>query len=219
MGDETTVNNESGNTIQDKMSKVLNDDFSPIKTAGGILGIISSILPTIVFISIFIVVANLFIAICGAISIAIFLALINYFVHKSFSQLFFGLTGVIICAFWVWNTGQAKDFFALGILLNIVYMLVFIISMLFRIPIIGLIIEFVLHQSLSWRKNPLKYRTYANVTLLWIFMFALRTVVKVPLYFLSYLTTLAIAHIVLSVPLYVVILYFSWIMLKNTIKN
>ena len=51
----------------------------------------------------------------------------------------FGALGVAIAAYIAWQTGEAKDYFLLGIWMSLILALVFLASMLVRGPLVGVI--------------------------------------------------------------------------------
>lgn len=67
----------------------------------------------------------------------------------------------------------------------------------------------------AWRSDPALVRRYALATWLWVGMFALRLVVKIPLYFAAEVGWLGTAHLVLGVPLWGLVLYLTWVLVRR----
>ncbi|WP_125777771.1 DUF3159 domain-containing protein [Antribacter gilvus] len=66
----------------------------------------------------------------------------------------------------------------------------------------------------AWRDDPAKVRRYSIATWLWVGMFALRLAVKVPLYFAGDVAWLGTFHLVLGVPLWALVLFLTWVVVR-----
>ncbi|MEY3715421.1 MAG: hypothetical protein RL155_296, partial [Actinomycetota bacterium] len=79
-----------------------------------------------------------------------------------------GVIGVAICAWLSNRTGKAEDFYLPGLWTNAIYGAVYLVSILVRWPIIGLIIGPLLEENLRWRKDPVRTKVYMKATALWV---------------------------------------------------
>lgn len=210
------TSSEKNNTL---VSQILSEDFSFIKTSGGPIGILGSILPTFVFVISYIITKDFALPIILALVISVIFGIISFIFKKPISQIIFGILGVLVCGIWVYKTGRAENFFVLGLWTNLTYMFGLLVSVLVRLPLLGVLVETIFSSPFEWRKDPVKYRIYRNMTWLWIGMFALRLAVKTPLYMYGNLAWLGTAHIILSVPLYVLVVFVSWNMVKPIIRK
>jgi hypothetical protein len=70
----------------------------------------------------------------------------------------------------------------------------------------------------AWRDDPAKMRTYAIATWLWVGLFALRLAVKTPLYFAGDIAWLGTFHLLLGVPLWALVLYLTWYVVRGRQK-
>ena len=64
-------------------------------------------------------------------------------------QVLAGFFGVAVSAYVASRTGQAEDFFVIGIAINVVYGLAYLISILVRWPLLGLVM-FGMGMTLTW---------------------------------------------------------------------
>ncbi|UUY04900.1 DUF3159 domain-containing protein [Svornostia abyssi] len=126
-----------------------------------------------------------------------------------------GMAGLAISAFVVSRTGNAEDFFLPGLLLNGVYAAGYLISILVRWPLIGLILETAMQKGTAWRKDPTKLKLYSRVSWIWVAMFSLRLVVQVPLYFADAVAALGVARVAMGVPLFALAIYLSWLLIRE----
>jgi hypothetical protein len=109
---------------------------------GGWRGMIDATLPTVAFI-----VANaiggLRIGIWTALGVAVLVFLLRIVRRESIQQGISGLIGVGVAVAIAAASGQARDFFVLGILRNAAIGVVLLGSILFRWPLVGVIAEFL----------------------------------------------------------------------------
>jgi len=67
----------------------------------------------------------------------------------------------------------------------------------------------------AWRKDPELVRRYTLATWFWAGLFAVRLAVKVPLYFADSVGWLGTAHLVLGVPLWGLVLWLTWVVVRG----
>lgn len=127
-----------------------------------------------------------------------------------------GFVGLALAAVLAARSGQAEDVFLLGILTNIGYGVAYLVSILVRWPLLGLLVGFVTGQGTSWRKDTRQFRAYMLASALWVGMFALRLAVQVPLYLAGedHLGWLATARLAMSWPLFLLVAYLSWVIIR-----
>lgn len=67
----------------------------------------------------------------------------------------------------------------------------------------------------AWRKDAELVRRYTLATWFWAGLFAVRLAVKVPLYFADSVGWLGTAHLVLGVPLWGLVLWLTWVVVRG----
>ncbi|MEN5072445.1 DUF3159 domain-containing protein [Isoptericola cucumis] len=67
----------------------------------------------------------------------------------------------------------------------------------------------------AWRRDPDLVRRYTLATWFWAGLFAIRLAVKVPLYFAGDIGWLGTAHLVLGVPLWGLVLWLTWAVVRG----
>jgi hypothetical protein len=182
---------------------------------GGPLGIAESAAPAVVFIIAYSVAGQepTTSAIIAAVVGAVF-ALGRIARKETIQFALAGLAGLAISAFVVSRTGKAEDFFLPGLLLNGVYAGGYLISILVRWPLIGLILETAMQKGTGWRQDPSKMRLYSRVSWIWVALFTLRLIVQVPLYLADAVTALGVARVAMGVPLFALAIYLSWLLIR-----
>jgi hypothetical protein len=125
-----------------------------------------------------------------------------------------GLGGLALSAYVVSRTGKAEDFFLPGLLANAGYAAAYLISIIVRWPLLGIILAALRGGDMSWRKDPEAVRSYSRASWVWVGLFSLRLAVQLPLYLASALTALGIARIAMGIPLFAIGIWLSWLILR-----
>jgi hypothetical protein len=184
---------------------------------GGPLGIAETVSPALIFVIVYTAAGNDIktSAIC-AVAVALVLGVARIVRRQTPIYALSGVIGVAISGYIAQRTGKAENFFLLGFLLNIGYAGAFLISMAVRWPLVGVLVSALSKSDYSWRQDPVLMKAYQRATAVWAILFLLRLVVQLPLYFADALVALGAARIGMGVPLFVVGIWFSWLLLRNT---
>ncbi|MDP9094902.1 MAG: DUF3159 domain-containing protein [Actinomycetota bacterium] len=177
-----------------------------LDSIGGWSGSVITAIPPVVFVIVN-TTAGLRAAIISAVGSAGVLAGYRLMRRQPVLQAVTGLIGVVVAAVIAVRTGQARGYFLLGIWSSFVYAGVFIISMLARRPIIGLLWEFLdptpAPDGTRWHRRPALLRAYLLATGIGMAMFAARGIVQLSLYHRNATGWLAFARISMGFPLYI----------------
>jgi Protein of unknown function (DUF3159) len=172
-----------------------------VESIGGWRGLLDSGLPVVVFV-IANALAGLQPAIWAAIGAGVVLFAIRLVLRQTVQQALSGFFGILIAAFIASRTGEAKGFFLLGIWASFVYAGVFLVSVLARWPLVGLIWEYVDGRDIgtSWRRDRPLMRVYTACTLMLVLVFLARALVQRYLYDQDLTGWLAFARIAMGYP-------------------
>ena len=111
-----------------------------------------------------------------------------------------------VSAVLVLVTGDANSNFIPGFFINGIYGLVFLVSVVIRRPLVGVVTGLLTSDS-GWGSDPARRRAATWLSLLWVALFAVRLVVELPLFLAgTKVVELGIARIVLGLPLYSIVL-------------
>ncbi len=192
---------------------IASEQLNLLTAVGGWRGIIESVVPTLLFLVLYVVMGDYIIPAIITLGMCILPIVIRLLQRISPAPAISGLLAMLLSVFLAWRTGEASNIFLFGILVNAVYAVVLLLSVLFKYPLFGVIIGFIKGESLAWRKE-LRLRelkvVYYQITLLWIAVFTLRLIVQVPIYFAHNVSLLGVTKIAMGLPLFAVALWFSW---------
>jgi len=167
---------------------------------GGVPGIIASTIPVAVFVVVNIV-STLQPALIAALASGVAIALWRIVRKQPLQPAVSGLFGVGIAAFIAYRTGEARGFYLPGLIYSAVLGLAFLVSVLVRWPLAGVIWHGINGDGQSWRRDPRLLRAYTWASLLWTLVFAARLVVQGLLYNADATTWLGIARLAMGYPL------------------
>jgi hypothetical protein len=127
-----------------------------------------------------------------------------------------GLIVVGVSALLAGSTGHAVDFYLTAVLLQAGGGVVFLVSMLVRWPVIGLVMGAVRGEGLAWRRDRRQRRRYYVCTAVFLAKFTIATAVLVPLYLAGTVIPLGIAATLLGgAPAAGVCVYLCWRILRK----
>jgi hypothetical protein len=189
--------------------------FSLHEATGGPLGIAEATLPFVAFTIVWTatgkdVAAGAIVAVAIAAVLAGWRILRRETVQFAIS----GLIGVAFGAFVAARTGEAKNFFLPGILINAGSCLAYLISIAVRRPLIGLFAAALTGEGRRWYEDPVHRRLYTRASWIWVGLFAFRLCIQLPLYLTDSVGVLAVARVVTGLPLFALGLWFTYLMLK-----
>ena len=232
MSDQSPQHEPEHPNTDDLVEEVVADTAVLANAIGGVRGAVDSGLPSVVFLAIyFLQDHNLREAIYAALGVGIVLAVISLLQRKSLQQVFSGLIGLAISAYITAKTGAAQNFFLPGIIRNGAYGLVFLISIWLRRPILGYFfsllrtsesmkeaaktgLEATKTSTYRWQDDDVQLRKYSTVTWIWTLMFLGRFLIMYPLWLAEATGALGVVSVVLGYPLFALVIYFSYRILK-----
>lgn len=206
--------------LQDSNGEISITKQSLLTAVGGSLGIIESVLPALLFVSVLAISKNTVAAVFAAVGVSAFFLVLQIIRKKPVTQAIAGAVGIAISAFLpLREGGQPEDYFIQGFITNAVYLAVILISVLVRWPIIGVLVGFLTGQGSAWRIDKSKTRRFQAATLVWVGLFSSRLLVQLPLYFAHATEALGIARIAMGVPLYALCIWFTWLLVRSVLTQ
>lgn len=184
---------------------------------GGKQGVLDIGLPSMVFVAAYLISGqNLPIAIWSSVGVAAVLTVIRLVRRDSVQHALGGLVGVAVAAFAAAKTGDAANYYLPNLLMTVGYAAAFGISLAIRWPLLGAALGVVFGEGTAWRRAPDRRRAYTLATWLWFGMFLLRIAVLAPLWAADQLVALGVGRLILGYPLYLLVIWLSWRVIKQT---
>ena len=184
---------------------------------GGRRGTLESALPSVVFVSAYLISSSLGLALGLALAVAAVLAVLRLLRREKPVRVLAGLAGVAIAAVVAARTGNAADYFLPSLLANVASALVWAASIVARWPLLGVIIGFAIGQRTAWRQDPDLVRAYSNASWIWAGSFLVRAGVNTPLYLTDNLLGLGISRVALGFPMVLLVIAGSWWAIRRSL--
>ena len=188
---------------------------SLLDAVGGRLGVAESAVPAAAFVVTYTVSGqDTRSAVIAAVALGVIFAVARIVRGQTVQYALAGLGGLALSAYVVSRTGKAEDFFLPGLLANAAYALAYLVSILVRWPLLGVILSALRGGDMSWREDPKAIRSYSRASWIWVALFSLRLAVQLPLYLAGALTALGVARIAMGIPLFAIGIWLSWLVLR-----
>lgn len=203
------------------------ETFSVSATVGGWRGVMEGAVPTAVFVVVLALApSRLPVALGASLAVSGLALVARVLQRQTLTQVLSGAVLALVSAAWAWRTGQARDFYATGLLINAVWLAACLVSLAARWPLVGLAVgawqaaEAGTDGWGTWRRDPSlrqARRRYTLATWLLGAMFALRLAVEVPLYLAGgqAASALGIARLALGLPLFATTVWFIWLLVRS----
>ena len=198
-------------------------DFSVIDAIGGPRGVVESMLPGFVFVVMFVITSDLRSTVMVSAVLAAVQVMARLVQRQSVMGALSGLVSVAICLVWAWHSHEARNYYMFGFITNAVYIVLLGISLIARVPGLGLVVEFI--RSLpterfgdwfhGWMNDKSLKRAYMAITALWVGVFALRLLVQVPLYLSDRVAWLGTARLLMGIPFWALAIWVSYLIVAT----
>lgn len=172
-----------------------------LEQMGGLSGLIYSSVPVLIFVGVYLPSHSLSASIWASIGSAVAILIWRLIRREKIQPAISGIIGVAVAAFIAYRTGSARGYFAFGIWTSLVYGGVFLVSMIVRWPLAGVVWSALNSKGMAWRKDPRCRRFYDVATVVWVVVFGARFVVQGWLYQLNDVGWLGVARIAMGWPL------------------
>lgn len=181
---------------------------------GGVRGVVESILPGLMFLVLFTATGELVLSVSAPVVVALAFIAVRLARREPLGSAIAGAFGIALSAGIALFTGEARDNFVIGFFINAGITLAMVVSLLVRWPFIGAVIAFAVGDR-EWRSDKAKFRVAVVATLLWATFPLIRLAVELPLYFTDQTSALATAKLLLGVPLYAIVLWITWLLVRS----
>ena len=186
------------------------------EAVGGPVGMAETSLPAVAFVAAYAISgSDTDVAAIVAVALALVLAVARLVRGETPRFALSGLIGVAFAAFIATRSGRAENFFLPGLLANAAYASAFVISILVRRPLVGVIVSHLDGEGSGWRDEPRRVRAFTRASWLWAALFLVRLVVQLPLYLAGEVVALGVARTAMGLPLFVLGLWLTWRLVRR----
>lgn len=182
---------------------------------GGVRGLIESILPGLAFLVLFAITKDTWLSVIPPVVIAAGFLIARAVQRQSPLAAVGGFLIIVISAASALLTGNANDNFLPGLWINGVFLIGILVSLLVRWPLIGVVYGVFSGDLGGWRSDVRVRRAATAASWIWVALFAARLIVELPLYLTMQTEALALAKLLMGVPLYAVTLWFTWLLMRR----
>jgi hypothetical protein len=181
-------------------------------------GVIEALLPGIGFLVVYTLTQDLVWSVSAPLAVAVAFILARLVQKSPVMPAIAGLVGIAASAGVALWSGRPEDNFLLGFLVNGLWVVGLLISLAVRRPLVG-VFAAVLVGDESWRSDPATRRVATSATWLWVGVFSARLAVQLPLYFAGQVSALALAKLMMGIPLYAAALWFTWLLMRAVYRG
>ena len=184
---------------------------------GGVRGLVEAIVPGVTFLTVFSLTGVLLWSVAAPFALALLFVIARVVTRSSVQPALIGMGGIAASAAVALWSGRPEDNFVLGLWVNGIGLTAMLVSILVGRPLIG-VISGLLVSDPRWREDRAKRRLATIATTLWVGLFGARLVVQVPLFLQGAVAELAIARLVMGLPLYALVLWLSWLLMRSVYR-
>ena len=183
---------------------------------GGLRGMIETVLPGLLFVTIFTINKDLHWSAIAALAVSLVLVVVRLVTRDTVKHAFSGVFGVAFGVVFAMMTGNAKNFYLPGMLYTLGLALAYIVTTLAGVPLIGLILGPVFKENLSWRtRNPGRKKAYAKASWAWGLILLAKCAILFPLYWWANTAQLGWVLVALKIPPFLLAVWLTWVFLAK----
>lgn len=182
---------------------------------GGVRGLIESILPGLVFLIIFVITRSPWLSAITPLIVSVAFVAVRAIQRGPLMSALGGLLLVGISTAAVLLTGSANENFLPGLWINVVFLVLTLVTLAVRWPLVGLLLGALSGDLTGWRGNRRARRGATAATWIWAALFAARLAAELPLYLTEQTEALAVVKLIMGIPLYAAVLWFTWLLLRR----
>ncbi|MGW6294885.1 DUF3159 domain-containing protein [Streptomyces sp. NPDC055058] len=183
---------------------------------GGVRGMVETVLPGLLFVSIYTINKDLHMSAIAALAVSLVLVVVRLAMKDTVKHAFSGVFGVGFGVVFAMMTGNAKDFYLPGMLYTLGLALAYIITAMAGVPLIGLMLGPIFRENLSWRtRNPGRKKAYTKSSYAWGLILLGKSAILFPLYWWADTTQLGWVLVALKIPPFLLAVYLTWVFLAK----
>ncbi|MEU9999282.1 DUF3159 domain-containing protein [Streptomyces sp. NPDC050848] len=216
LGGKNAEESQESQGAQERQASKEVTEAALFEAFGGLRGMIETVVPGLLFVTIFTINKNLHISAIAALAVSLVLVAVRLIRRDTVKHAFSGVFGVAFGVVFAMMTGNAKDFYLPGMLYTLGLALAYIITTIAGVPLIGLILGPVFKENLSWRtRNPGRKKAYAKASMAWGLILLAKCAILFPLYWWADTTQFGWVLVALKIPPFLLAVYLTWVFLAK----
>jgi hypothetical protein len=201
------------------LSMVTRKSLSLFSAVGGWRTVAEGVASRALFLVAYLVTGQVLTSALIAVGGVLVLAVVRLCTARKVWQPVIGLVVVGVSALLAGSTGRAVDFYLTALLMQVGGGVVFLVSILMRWPVIGVVLGTVRGEGHAWRRDRRQRRRYYLCTAIFLAKFALGTAALLPLYLAEAVVPLGIAATLLGgAPAAGACIYLCWRVLRKDLQ-
>jgi Protein of unknown function (DUF3159) len=187
-----------------------------LEAFGGVRGMVETTVPGLVFVLSYTINRDIHVSAIAALSLSALLAVARLVRRDTVKHAFSGVFGVAVGAVFAMMSGDAKNFYLPGMLYTLGLAVVYLVTSMAGVPLIGLVLGPLFKENLSWRtRNPGRKKAYTKSSYAWGLILLTKSAITFPIYFWGDATQLGWLRVVLGIPPFLLCVYLTWIFLSK----
>ncbi|MBW8817496.1 MAG: DUF3159 domain-containing protein [Streptomyces sp.] len=183
---------------------------------GGVRGMVETVLPGLLFVTIFTINKDLHLSAIAALAVSLLLVVVRLVMRDTVKHAFSGVFGVAFGVVFAMMTDNAKNFYLPGMLYTLGLGLAYVITTLAGVPLMGLILGPVFKENLSWRtRNPGRKKAYSKASYAWGAILLAKCAILFPLYWWANPAQLGWVLVALKIPPFLLAVWLTWVFLAK----
>ena len=190
------------------------------ESIGGWRGLFDTSFPSLVYLIAYTVSGKtVSTAVWAALAAGALLAVERLIRRKSVRQVVSGLPLLLLSAWLTSRSGRAEDFYLPGLWLGAATAIGLAVSALVGHPIVGYAVGAFTGDLVGWREVPEQRRAASLATWFFVATYALRIVVKLPLYWSGNVEALGTVGLIMGWPLLALSAYLSYLVIRKARRD
>lgn len=158
-------------------------------------------------------------AIFGSIAYATTIFFYRKLKNQNSSYAVFGLGFILLAAGLAYLNQNSSNYFLPGIISNVFILVVSLVSILFEKPLAAYLSHITRGWPMAWFDRKDIKPAYMEVTLFWLFMFFIRSMIEIYFYFVNYKEGLIALDTIIGIPGLLIVLALSYVYGIIRLKN
>ncbi|WP_040783021.1 DUF3159 domain-containing protein [Nocardia pneumoniae] len=201
--------------LRNRFAAVITSPDVPLSDVlGGGRGLVDMASPHLLYVVVYVLTRDVPNAVWSALVWGGGLVLARVAMGQPWRQAVGGLVLVVLSGVLAIATGRGVDFYLPHMVRGMVWGVLLLLSLLGRRPLVGVLVGPVIGGT-AWRRDRILLRAYRQCTAVWAAVVGFRTAVHILLYFANNVVALGIAHLLMGVPLFVIMMYINLRILRR----